>query len=160
MYSTVQSRHLFQKPVTIWCEVATTNTSSFNRLQPGSQLKWSWLSHDTVCSPLCCLTNSTFVLQYDSHRLHSHGAGDAAQQVDWSSTNQAVCGLIPGPRSLHVGVSFGKIPDLKLLPLAPPSMCECTYEWLSLLMSRWLLAWKPQPPVCECVCEWMNADLL
>lgn len=39
-------------------------------------------------------------------------------------------------------------------PITVPLVWECACDWLSLLMSRWHIAWQPLPPVYDCV--WMG----
>ena len=48
-----------------------------------------------------------------------------AQEVEGSSTNQKISGLIPTSSSPHVDVFLGKILCPKLLLMAALTVCEC-----------------------------------
>ena len=73
------------------------------------------------------LLKSVTVTETVIHRFHYSAA--VAQEVERSSTNWKMCGLIPGSFSPHVDGSLGKILNTKLLLLLR-QQCMDVYEWL------------------------------
>lgn len=79
-----------------------------------------------------------------------------AQEVERSSINVRVGGLIPGPLSLH-----RQDRELHIAP-GGSSIRACVRVWMVIAPDEQVvprMAWPPLPPVYECVHEWVNADL-
>ena len=49
-----------------------------------------------------------------------------AQEVERLPSNPKIGRSLPGSSSLYVEVSLGKVLNLELLPMAVPTVCECS----------------------------------